>query len=373
MPPSGLPEAPPGPRLGQLRAAGPRTAPGGTPRPLPAGARTPGAPLYLRALLRPRQSAKSYRRTGGRACRGERRGSRPGPAPGGLLRAGAVAPALVGASGRGQGPAAGRELRGQRRGAPAPGSRGQSPRGGGPGLPSLPGTAPPCPGPARRVPSPAARARLPLPIKPPRRQSGGTTESSGKAFARGWKIKWGRGAGRQGLGGKTPSAERCSPGSWGGDRCGQPELSQGLHLPGGAAQSSWSTPGTGRVGALFPHPRGKATEARRGARPGAGRARGTFRGLGPGTSTRAAPGAHPQAVEKVAQSRISGIFRRFLTQTGKGERRGGSEAGRLPGAMSYKRAGMGTAPSQRGGQQRAGDRHGPRRHTLTPHTPGPAA
>lgn len=137
---------------------------GAPPRPLPVGARTPGAPLYLRAPLRPRQSAKSCRRTDGQedsrtGVQGERRGSRPGPAPGGLLRAGAVAPALVGASGRGQGPAAGRELRGQRRGAPAPGSRGQSPRGGGPGLPSppspsLPGTAPPCPGPARPAGSP---------------------------------------------------------------------------------------------------------------------------------------------------------------------------------------------------------------------------
>lgn len=192
MPPPGLPEAPPGPRLGQLRAAGPRTAPGGTLPTPPRGSAHPRDPLYLRAPLRPRQSAKSCGRTGGQedsrtGVQGERRGSRPGPAPGGLLRAGAVAPALVGASGRGQGPAAGRELRGQRRGAPAPGSRGQSPRGGGPGLPSppspsLPGTAPPCPGPSRPAGSPPQQPApgSPCPSTPPGGKAGAPLRAAEK-------------------------------------------------------------------------------------------------------------------------------------------------------------------------------------------------
>lgn len=103
-----------------------------------------------------------------------------------------------------------------------------------------------------------------------------------------------------------------------------------------------------------------------------GRARGTFRGLEPGTSTRAAPGAHPQAVEKVAQSRISRIFHPFPHANRDGGEAWGQRGRKAPRGdeLQMGRDGDSTQPAR--GTAASRDRHGPRRHTLTPHTPGPA-
>lgn len=189
MPPPGLPEAPPGPRLGQLRAAGPRTAPGGTPPTPPRGSAHPrGPPLPPGSAAPPSKrdvlqaDRRADRRTAGRACRGT--GGGPGPAP---LRAGCCEPGpwlrpLSGRAAAGRGrlragscggsaaeprpPAAGAN----RHGGAAPGS---------PPLPAPPLRAPARPGPQGPLPCASvpggapARARLPLPIKPRRRQSGG--------------------------------------------------------------------------------------------------------------------------------------------------------------------------------------------------------
>lgn len=149
---------------------------------------------------------------------------------------------------------------------------------------------------------------------------------------------------------------------------GVQRVSRAPGAPCGTAPGQTAEPaaqGTGGAAGLFAH------------RTGHGRVRGGLTapcvGWSRATSTRAAPGGNTgRQWKKWLRGGFQAFSTRFLTQTEKGERRGGSEAGRLPEAMSYKRAVTGTAPSHRGGRHPAGDRHGPRRHTLAPHAPGPA-